>query len=61
MGHLYHYAHTVAHFAGGILTGPVLQPLHNGQGIVHNAMAGNTVNADHGTDTAGIMLKFFRI
>ena len=61
MTNLDHDSHAVAHFSGGILTGPVLQPLHNSQSIVHNAVAGDAVDADNGTDAAGIMLKAFRI
>ena len=38
-------------------SGAVFQPLHNGQGIGNNLMAGNAVNADNCTDAAGIMLK----
>ena len=61
MGHLQQHAHTVAYLPGGILTGPVLQPLHNGQGIVHHIVAGNAVDIHNGTDAAGIVLETFRI
>ena len=55
------YAYAVAYLSGGILTGPVLQPLHNGQGIVHHIVAGNAVDIHNGTDAAGIVLETFRI
>ena len=61
MGNLHQQAHAVAHLAGGVLARPVLQALHNGQGVVNDAMAGNAVDAHHRTDAAGIVLKALRI
>ena len=61
VGDLQQNAHAVAHLAGSVLTGPVLQPLHNGQGIVHHAVAGLPVNIHNGTDAAGIVLESFLI
>ena len=61
MGDLNQYAHAVAHLAGGVLSGPVLQPLHNGQSIIHNGVAGNAVDAHHGADAAGVVFKIGRI
>ena len=57
MADLQQHTHAVAHLAGGVLSGPVLQPLHNGQGIGNNLVAGNAVNTDNRADAAGIMLK----
>ena len=61
MGNLQQNTHAVAHFPGGIPACPVLQPLHDGQRVVHNGVAGNAVDADHGTDAAGIVLEVFRV
>ena len=61
VGHLQQHADAVAYLPGGILTGPVLQPLHNGQCIVHHIVAGNAVDIHNGTDAAGIVLETFGI
>ena len=58
MADLQQHADPVAHLPGGILSGPMLQPLYNGQGIGNNFMAGNAVDADNGADAAGIVFKF---
>ena len=54
---LEHDADAVADLPGGVLPGPVLQLLHDGQGVVHHAVAGDPVDADHRTDAAGVVLK----
>ena len=61
MADLQQYAYAVAHFTGGILSGPVLQPLHNGQRIGDNLVTGNAINAHNSADAAGIVLEFFGI
>ena len=56
MADLQQHANAVADFAGGVLTGPMLQTLHNGQRVGYDLVAGNAVNADNRADAAGIML-----
>ena len=37
----------------------MLQPLHNGQCIVHDSVRRHTINTHHCTNAAGIVLEFF--
>ena len=48
---------TVTGFSCGVLAGTVLKLFDDFQCIVHNLMAFRSVNADHGADTARIVLK----
>ena len=57
VGHLDHQAYAIAHFAGGILAGAVLQFFHDLQRPVYGVIGLYPLNTDHCTDTAGVMLK----
>ena len=57
MGDLQQDADTVAGLPGSVLAGPVLQLLHNLQRVVHRAVIGFAVDADHRADAAGVMLQ----
>ena len=50
-------AHAVAGLALGVLTGAVLQPLHDGQCIVHRLVAFTSLDVHHSADAAGIVLE----
>ena len=50
-------AHAVAGLSPGVLAGPVLQLLHDLQGVVHCPVAGSSLNVHHGADAAGVVLK----
>ena len=52
-------AHAVASLALGILTGAVLQPLHDGQCIVHGLVALAALDVHHSADAAGVVLKLW--
>ena len=52
-------AHAVAGLALGILTGAVLQPLHDGQCIVHGLVALAALDVHHSADAAGVVLKLW--
>ena len=58
MGHLDHQAYAIAHLAGGILAGAMLQFFHDLQRPVYGIIGLYPLNADHRADTAGVMLKF---
>ena len=55
VGNLHHQANAVTGLAAGVLSGTVLQLLHDLQSIVHGAVA--LYASDHSPDAAGIMLK----
>jgi hypothetical protein len=57
VGHLNHQAHAVAGFAGGVLSGPVLQLFHDLQCPVHGVVGLNALDAHHGADAAGVVFK----
>ena len=57
MGHLDHQAYAIAHLAGGILAGAVLQFFHNLQRPVYGVIGLYPLNTDHRADAAGVMLK----
>ena len=61
MADLQHDAHAVAGLALGILAGTVLQPLHNGQCIVHGLVAFAALDIHHSANAAGIVLKLWII
>ena len=52
-------AHAVAGLALGVLTGAVLQPLHDGQCIVHRLVAFTSLDVHHSADAAGIVLELW--
>ena len=52
-------AHAIAGLALGVLTGAVLQPLHNGQRIVHGLVTFASLDVHHSADAAGIVLKLW--
>ena len=54
---LQHDAHAVAGLALGILTGAVLQTLHDAQGIADRLMALAALDVHHRADAAGIVLE----
>ena len=54
---LQHDAHAVAGLALGILTGAVLQTLHDAQGIADRLMALAALDVHHSADAAGIVLE----
>jgi hypothetical protein len=56
MGNLCQNADTVSYFAGGILSGSVLQLFHDAERIVKHTIVLVSVNIDDSTDAAGIML-----
>ena len=56
-GRLQHDAHAVAGLALGILTGAVLQTLHDAQGIADRLMALAALDVHHSADAAGIVLE----
>ena len=58
VGNLNHQAHAVSGFAGGVLAGAVLQLFHDFQGVIHRLIGFDSADADHGADTAGVVLKF---
>ena len=58
VGDLGEYAHPVAGLTLGILARPVLQLLHDLQGIVHCLMTGPALYVHHGANAAGVMLEF---
>ena len=57
MGDLEQDAHAVAGLALGVLAGPVLQLLHDLQGVVHRGVAPAAPDVHHGADAAGVVLK----
>ena len=52
-------AHAVAGLALGVLTGAVLQPLHDGQCIIHRLVAFTSLDVHHSADAAGIVLELW--
>ncbi len=52
-------AHAVAGLTLGVLTGAVLQPLHDGQCIVHRLVAFTSLDIHHSANAAGIVLKLW--
>ena len=56
---LQHDAHAVTGLAFSILAGTMLQPLHNGQRIVHRLMALAALDVHHSANAAGIVLKLW--
>ena len=58
---LQHDAHAVTGLAFSILAGTMLQPLHNGQRIVHRLMALAALDVYHSANAAGIVLKLWVI
>ena len=59
MADLQQDAHAVAGLALGVLTGAVLQPLHDGQCIVHRLVAFTSLDVHHSADAAGIVLELW--
>ena len=57
MGNLYHDPHAVAGFAFRILSGPVLQILHNAQRIFHGFMRLHAFDIDDSADSAVVVFK----
>ena len=58
---LQHDAHAVTGLAFSILAGTMLQPLHNGQRIVHRLMALASLDIHHSANAACIVLKLWVI
>ena len=50
-------ADTVAHFARGVLAGPVLELLHDVQSVVKDPVVFSAVDVNYGSDAAGIVLS----
>ena len=61
VGDLEEDAHAVTGLAFSILAGTMLQPLHNGQRIVHRLMALAALDVYHSANAAGIVLKLWVI
>ena len=59
MADLQQNAHAVTGLALGVLTGAVLQPLHDAQGVVHGLVALAALDVHHSADAAGIVLKLW--
>ena len=53
---LHHQSDTVSGLTAGILSGPMLQLLHDFQRVIHSPVALLAANADDSSDPAGIML-----
>ena len=56
---LEHDAHAVAGLALGVLTGAVLQPLHDGERVAHGLVALAALDVHHSADAAGVVLKLW--
>jgi len=59
MADLQQNAHAVTGLALGVLTGAVLQPLHDAQSVVHGLVALAALDVHHSADAAGIVLKLW--
>lgn len=57
MGDLQHDADTVSGLSLRVLTCAVFQIFYNVKGLLHGAVARNTLDIGYGTDTAVVMLK----
>ena len=57
MADLQQNAHAVTGLALGVLTGAVLQPLHDAQSVVHGLVALAALDVHHSADAAGIVLE----
>ena len=56
MAHLGKDAHTVAGLAPRVFAGPVFQPLHDFERVVHYGTAWPPVDIHHRADAAGVVL-----
>ena len=61
VGNLRHDAHAVAGAAVGVLARAMLQLFYNFQCLIHRAAGLEALYADHGSDTAGIVLHLGKI
>ena len=57
VGDLQQDAHAVAGLPGGVLARPVLQLLHDLQGVVHRGVGFPALDVHHAADAAGVVLK----